>query len=246
MPLQTKKFFTSSSNRGLECNGVYGYTNLKDLTADLSFCVTIKVTADEYAAMNESINIAGCINGANYFSLTKRPAAGWLPGLTFSYCNSALTETQSIKHGFYNSVINDIIDGQVHKLVCVINSNAKLFTFYLDGVAVNDGQPAFKSFDTTPTAFTATNNFRIGTTPAFSIAGGHIISNIKLFNTPIDQPRSSGITYTLGDYQNDIPVTDRSELLIDLNNKLTGTTWVDESSNGHNMTLEGSYNIVAI
>lgn len=245
MYLQTKKFFTTSSNRGLKCNRVYGGTNLKDLTADLSLCVTIKVTAKEYAAMLDRMNIVGCVNGVNYFHLFKRPASGWLPGLTFMYSNSALTETQPIKHGFYNSVINDIIDGQVHKLVCVINSKAKLLTFYLDGVAVNDGQPDYKSFDTTPTAFTASNSFSVGIPPNYRLTGGFIISNIKLFNTPIDQPRSSGITYTLSDYQNDIPVTNKSELLIDLNNKLTGATWVDESSNGHDMTLEGSYNIAA-
>lgn len=203
----------------IKCNSTYGQiSTLKSVPAEVSLCITIKITQEEYDPIGP-INILGMINGTSYFCLSKRPENYWMPGFTWSYKNANLAEESGfeIKLGYYSGVMSDILDGKPHKLVCCIGDRTKEdlpvisdysdkgLKFFLDGVAVNDrigGRN--KQFLNVPTEFNATNTFGIGTNTNYTLNGGCTISNVKYFNFDIS---TTGAPYTLDDYQNgkDVP-----------------------------------------
>ena len=207
----------------IKCNSTYGQiSTLKSVPAEVSLCITIKITQEEYAAIG-AINILGMINGTSYFCLSKRPENYWMPGFTWAYKNANLAEESGfeVKLGYYSGVMSAILDGKPHKLVCCIGDRTKEalpvlsdysdkgLKFFLDGVAVNDGIGGRnKQFLNVPTEFNATNTFGIGTSTTYTLNGGCTISNVKYFNFDIS---AAGAGYTLDDYQNGVDVP--SELL---------------------------------
>lgn len=194
----------------LKCISTYGNNaSLKTVPAELSLCVTLQMTQEEYNQLNDIIGILGCPNGTSWFALIKGTASK----LFWQYKNENLAEESGheSKMGRYNNVMTTILDGKPHKLVCCIGNRVKDETavenysdkglkIFLDGVAVNDGiDSRNKQFLNPPTEFTATNSFRFGAYSSNSLTSG-IISNVKYFNFDIS---AEGAAYTLDDYQND-------------------------------------------
>ena len=242
----------------IKCNSVYGgISALRTVPAEVSLCITIKITQEEYDPIGP-INILGMINGTSYFCLSKRPENYWMPGFTWAYKNANLAEESGfeVKLGYYSGVMSAILDGKPHKLVCCIGDRTKEalpvlsdysdkgLKFFLDGVAVNDNIGGRnKQFLNVPTEFNATNTFGIGTSTNYTLNGGCTISNVKYFNFDIS---AEGAAYTLDDYQNDKDVP--SELLLNSGtnkailslNNVSNTLWVDSSVNKYNATLSGT------
>jgi hypothetical protein len=219
MDILSRQLTTVIPDAGLKCNSVYGgISAFKSVPAEVSLCITIKITQEEYDPIG-GINILGMINGTSYFCLSKRPESYWMPGFAWAYKNANLAEESGfeIKQAYYNSVMSAILDGKPHKLVCCVGNRTKEalsslsdysdkgLKFFLDGVAVNDGIVGRnKQFLNVPTDFYATNTFGIGTNTTYTLNGGCSLSNIKYFNFDIS---AEGAPYTLDDYQNgkDVP-----------------------------------------
>lgn len=242
----------------IKCNSVYGgISALRTVPAEVSLCITIKITQEEYDPIGP-INILGMINGTSYFCLSKRPENYWMPGFTWAYKNANLAEESGfeVKLGYYNSVMSAILDGKPHKLVCCVGNRTKEdlpvisdysdkgLKFFLDGVAVNDGIGGRnKQFLNVPTEFNATNTFGIGTSTTYTLNGGCTISNVKYFNFDIS---TTGAPYTLDDYQNgkDVPNEVKDNLVLELNNfSKSNGVWLDSSANNWNMTFTGTYEL---
>jgi hypothetical protein len=243
MDILSRQLTTVIPDAGLKCNSVYGQISaFKSVPAALSLCITIQMTQEQYDQFRDSGVIIGCPNGVSNFCLYKRPASGWLGGLCWGYTNAAATtESLATKICFYNTVMSTITDGKTHCLVCCVNPTEKKIKAYVDGVYVNDGYDSYKTFTATPTAFITSNSFGIGTNTTYTLNGGCTISNVKYFNFDIS---AEGAAYSLEDYQNNRDIPDgTSGIILNLHNKLSGTTWQDESGNGHNMTLSGDYEI---
>lgn len=242
---------------GLKCDSVYSDLSLYTVPAELSFCLTIQMTQEQYAQLRDNVTIIGCPNGTSWFALLL-DSYSLSKGFIWSYKNANLPEetAYSGKRGYYRDVMSAILDGKPHKLVCCIGDRIKeAYTelsgysdkglkFFLDGVAVNDGIGGRnKQFLNVPTEFNATNKFRIGTATTYTLTGG-VLSNIKYFNFDIS---ADGSAYTLDDYQNDKDIPDgTSGVILNLANKLSGNTWQDESGNGYDMALQGDFEIVDI
>ncbi len=192
---------TAIPDAGLKCNSVYGsITSLYTVPAELSLCVTLQITAEQYAAMTVSINILGSVNGTSWFNLIRRAYTG-NDRLQWEYKNSNVM-TSSIAAPYYASYTPTITDGKPHKLVCCVSAAEKKIKAFLDGVLIGTADLSA----TPPAEFTATNCFRLGTLyPNYNLQGGGVISNIKYFNFDIS---ADGAAYTLDDYQNDKDVPD--------------------------------------
>ena len=243
MDILSKKMLLDMPNAALKCIDAYGEISaFKSVPATLSLCVTFRGTAEQYALMGDGRTVSGMPNGTSSFTLYKRPDSYWLGGLCWSYTNAAATtESVATKLCSYNTVMSIITDGKPHCLVCCVNPTEKKIKAYVDGVYVNDGYNYYKTFTATPTAFIASNSFKMGTTTAYTLDGGCTISNIKYFNFDIS---ATGAPYTLDDYQNNRDIPDgTSGVILNLHNKLSGNTWQDESGNGYDMALQGDFEI---
>ena len=119
MDILSRQLTIAIPDAGLKCNSVYGNTSLYTVPSELSLCVTLQMTQEEYDAFTNYINILGHYGGTNGFMLYKRQGA-WLNGFTISYKNSALVEDQLTKLVTFEPVMSTILDGKPHKLVCCI------------------------------------------------------------------------------------------------------------------------------
>lgn len=195
-----------STALGLKCSSVYGSTSLYTVPAELSLCVTLQITAEQYEAMTAAINILGSVNGASWFNLIRRRYSESNDRLQWEYKNSNVM-TSSAAAAYSASYTPTITDGQPHKLVCCISAAEKKIKAFLDGVLIG----AADLSATPPAEFQATNSFSLGTRyPNLNLQGGGVLSNVKYFNFDIS---ASGAPYTLEDYQNDKDVPSFSYLL---------------------------------
>ena len=242
-------------NAALKCNSGYGEISaFKSVPAEVSLCITIKITQEEYDAIGSNFTILGMPNGTSFFYLYKRTSS-YMPGFTWAYKNANLAEEPSfeVKAAYYNSVMSSITDGKPHCLVCCVGNRTKESSistysdkglkFFLDGKPINDliaGRN--KQFLNEPTSYVTSNSFRLGLQyPNYTLTGG-IYSNIKYFNFDIS---ATGAAYSLEDYQSnrDIPEAISGNVLLNLQNNISGSTWTDDSGNANNMTLSGDYEI---
>lgn len=137
---------------------------------------------------------------------------------------------------FPTASMEGLLDGNAHKVVVITsNSGSRI---YLDGAKI-----ANYTSTLVPTEFTSSawnTSFRIGNHVS-SMQKGGTISNIKYFSFDIS---AADAAYTLDDYQNNRDIPDGiSGVILNLQNKLSESTWTDESGNGYNMTLSGDYEI---
>lgn len=222
-------------NAGLKCNSTYGQiATLKTVPASFSLCITIRMTQEERDKIADARTFVGMPNGYSWLFLVENKAIG-----PFWYFKNS--GVMPFAHAVYyrGQYLSTLTDGSTHKLVCSLNTTEKRLKCYIDGVLAES-----KSLSNeTLVDFQTTNVFRLGTadTAQYRLEAG-TYSNVKYFNFDIS---ATGAPYTLDDYQNnrDIPEAISGNVLLNLQNNISGSTWTDDSGNGHNMTLSGDYEI---
>lgn len=224
-------------NAALKCNSTYGQiATLKTVPASFSLCITIRMTQEERDKIGDARTFVGMPNGYSWLALIENKAIG-----PFWYLKNS--DTMPWGHAVYyrGQYLSTLTDGSTHKLVCSLNTTEKRLKCYIDGVLAES-----KSLSNETLAdFQTTNVFRLGTgyNAQYRLEAG-TYSNIKYFNFDIS---ADGSAYSLDDYQNDKDIPDgTSGVILNLANKLSGTTWQDESGNGYDMALQGDFEIVDI
>lgn len=221
-------------NAAVKFTNAWGDTGLQTTPANFSLCLTLKMTQTEFDGMTNYGLLIGQVNNDSLAS----PNCNYIykVGTQFVYLYKSANLSSARAVYFPTASMAALLDGNAHKIVVITANNGT--RIYVDG-----GRVANYTSSLVPTEFTSSawnTSFRIGN-HASSMQKGGTISNIKYFNFDIS---AAGAGYTLDDYQNNRDIPDgTSGIILNLHNKLSGTTWQDESGNGHNMTLSGDYEI---
>ena len=234
MDILSKKLLQDIPNAAVKFLNAWGDTGLQTTPANFSLCLTLKMTQAEFNGMTNYGLLIGQVNNDSLAS----PNCNYIykVGAQFIYLYKSANLSSARAVYFPTASMAALLDGNAHKIV-VITANGGT-RIYVDG-----GRIANYTSSLVPTEFTSSawnTSFRIGN-HASSMQKGGTISNIKYFNFDIS---ATGAAYTLDDYQNNRDIPDGiSGVILNLHNKLSGTTWTDESGNGYNMTLSGDFEI---
>ena len=237
MDILSRKLLLDMPNAGLKCNSTYGQiATLKTVPASFSLCVTIRMTQEERDKIGDARTFLGMPNGYSWLALIENKNIG-----PFWYLKNDGVMSWARAVYYRGQYLSTLTDGSTHKLVCSLNTTEKRLKCYIDGVLAESSSLS----NETLVDFQTTNVFRLGTgyNAQYRLEAG-TYSNVKYFSFDIS---ATGAAYTLDDYQNNRDIPDgTSGVILNLHNKLSGSTWQDESGNGYDMALQGDFEIVDI